>query len=207
MERGLRDGLLQNRLGRGGGKKGGRHGGRRHIRGGRAAGAVPPFEIYPDSLYAAPAEVRSLIHARCVAAEEVYRLYGKRVAGGDVEVFGGGMGSAAVRHDAVTVIERYELPSEAFPNGRLVTVGGGELLYYGELPYINGENGKRAFPFVRQACRDTAGCFFGTSVVERLDPPSQRAYNAVKNRKHEFLNRLSLGVLNVESARWDARTT
>ena len=33
--------------------------------------AVPPFEIYPDSLYAAPAEVRSLIHARCVAAEEV----------------------------------------------------------------------------------------------------------------------------------------
>ena len=165
--------------------------------------AVPPFEIYPDSLYAAPAEVRSLIHARCVAAEEVYRLYGKRVAGGDVEVFGGGMGSAAVRHDAVTVIERYELPSEAFPNGRLVTVGGGELLYYGELPYINGENGKRAFPFVRQACRDTAGCFFGTSVVERLIP-IQRAYNAVKNRKHEFLNRLSLGVLNVEDGSLDA---
>ncbi|MBS1314840.1 MAG: hypothetical protein HP048_05775, partial [Clostridia bacterium] len=46
-------------------------------------------------------------------------------------------------------------------------------------------------------------CFFGTSVVERLIP-IQRAYNAVKNRKHEFLNRLSLGVLNVEDGSLDA---
>ena len=64
--------------------------------------AVPPFEIYPDSLYAAPAEVRSLIHARCVAAEEVYRLYGKRVAGGGA--FGDGnlgvVNVLAQSHDA-----------------------------------------------------------------------------------------------------------
>lgn len=164
--------------------------------------AVSPFEIYPDSLYASPAEVRSLIHARCVPADEVFRLYRKRVAGEDVPVFGAPGKSAAVRHDAVTVIERYELPNEAFPNGRLIAVGGGELLWYGELPYVNGENGTRGFPFVRQACQETAGCFFGTSVVERLIPV-QRAYNAVKNRKHEFLNRLSLGVLNVEDGSLD----
>lgn len=50
--------------------------------------AVSPFEIYPDCLYSAPSEVRSLIHARCVSADEVFRLYGKRVVGTEVTVFG-----------------------------------------------------------------------------------------------------------------------
>lgn len=164
--------------------------------------AVSPFEIYPDCLYSAPSEVRSLIHARCVSAAEVFRLYGKRVVGTEVTVFGAEKKSAATRRDSVIVIERYELPNEDFPNGRMIAVGGGELLWYGELPYVNGENETRTFPFVRQACQEAAGCFFGTSVVERLIPV-QRAYNAVKNRKHEFLNRLSLGVLNVEDGSLD----
>ncbi|MCX4286529.1 MAG: hypothetical protein OSJ68_04460, partial [Clostridia bacterium] len=40
------------------------------------------------------------------------------------------------------------------------------------------------------------------SVIERVIPV-QRAYNAVKNRKHEFLNRLAMGVLTVENGSVD----
>ena len=50
----------------------------------------------------------------------------------------------------VFVIEKYEKPTPEYPNGRLITVAGGKLLYYGELPYKNGVNGDRAYPFVKQ---------------------------------------------------------
>ena len=39
-------------------------------------------------------------------------------------------------------------------------------------------------------------------MVERAIPV-QRAYNAVKNRKHEFLNRIAMGVLTVEDGSVD----
>lgn len=39
-------------------------------------------------------------------------------------------------------------------------------------------------------------------MVERAIP-IQRAYNAVKNRKHEFLNRIAMGVLTVEDGSVD----
>ena len=47
------------------------------------------------------------------------------------------------------------------------------------------------------------GAFFGTCVVDRMIP-LQRAYNAVRNRKHEFLNRLTMGVVAVEDGSVDA---
>jgi len=103
--------------------------------------------------------------------------------------------------DDVT-IERYEVPSKKHPNGRLIIVAGEKLLHDGELPYINGEDGKRCLPFVRQVSEDMVGTFFGRSVVERAIPV-QRAYNNIKNRKVEFLNRLACGVLAVEEGSVD----
>jgi hypothetical protein len=84
----------------------------------------------------------------------------------------------------------------------LEIVAGGKLLYQGDLPYQNGERGARIFPFVKQDCIRLPAAFFGSSVIDRLIPV-QRAYNAVRNRKHEFLNRLSLGVLTVEDGSVD----
>ena len=81
-------------------------------------------------------------------------------------------------------------------------MAGDQLLYDGELPYINGNDGERTFPFVRQVCLEQSGSFWGCSVIERIIPV-QRAYNAVKNRKHEFLNRVSMGVLTVEDGSVD----
>jgi hypothetical protein len=76
------------------------------------------------------------------------------------------------------------------------------VLYEGALPYCNGARGERTFPFVKQDCLRLPGAFFASSVIDRLIPV-QRAYNAVRNRKHEFLNRLSMGGLTVEDGSVD----
>lgn len=179
--------------------------------------AVSPFEIYPDKLNVEDMnEVESLIHARAVSSNYIYERFGVEVA--ETELFEGAMvysqATAAklplsavgmARSDASTgviLIERYTKPNNAYPHGRLEIVAGGKLLYQGELPYKNGERSERLFPFVKQDCMRLPAAFFGVSMVDRLIPV-QRAYNAVRNRKHEFLNRLSLGVLTVEDGSVD----
>ena len=171
---------------------------------------VSPFEIFPDNLYSEDIDgLNSIIHAKAVPVSDIKKKYGVAVAGEEVGVFNltgasvNGYGEVkSAMEDAAIVIEKYELPTEEFPSGRLITVAGGKVLYYGELPYKNGKNGTRGFPFVKQECIKVAGNFFGTSVIERLIPV-QRAYNAVKNRKQEFLNRLSMGVMTVEDGSVD----
>ncbi|MGN0817579.1 MAG: hypothetical protein ACI4L9_01300 [Candidatus Coproplasma sp.] len=177
--------------------------------------AVPPFEIYPYSLSEESLEAQpSIIHARAVAVEDIYSAYGVELAGRDIDEFSlspysesahsrNSTGSAkAVKHGYEIVIERYERPTAANPDGRMTVVAGDKLMYDGALPYLNGEGGTRAYPFVRQTCLSLAGGFFGGCIVDRLIPV-QRAYNAVKNRKHEFLNRISMGTIAVEDGSVD----
>jgi len=176
--------------------------------------AVSPFDIFPDSIFHEEIEdQKSLIYARAMHVDEVYALYGKQLKGGDVNVFtlaqndgfSNGNGkklTSGVVHDNVLVIERYEKPSHSFPNGRVVTVAQGQVLAISDLPYENGDESRRVFPFVRQVSINQAGCFFGVSIIERVIP-LQRAYNAVKNRKHEYLNRISMGVITVEDGSID----
>lgn len=175
--------------------------------------AVSPFEIYPDSLFRPSlSEVKSLIHARAMRVDDIEELYGVRVEGADVDVFklekasGGKFNktkiSSGIVSDNAIVIERYERPTKAFPNGRVITVAGDKIVAISELPYVNGKDFTRDFPFVKQDSISVPTCFFGTSVIERL-LPLQRAYNAIKNRKHEFLNRLSMGVITVEDGSID----
>ncbi|MDE6558221.1 MAG: hypothetical protein K2K39_03835, partial [Clostridia bacterium] len=169
---------------------------------------VSPFEIYPDSLseenlYEQP----SVIHARAVPADDIFTAYGVKVAGRDINEYvctGGAAGRLqhAVKHGYEVVIERYVRPNSQEPNGRLTIVAGDKLLFDGELPYINGDEGARVYPFVKQYCIPVAGSFFGTCIVDRLIPV-QRAYNAVKNRKHEFLNRIAMGMIAVEEGSVD----
>ena len=178
----------------------------------------PPYEIYPASLCAETVEEQaSLIHAKAMHVDDIFRLWGKRVKGTETDIvsfgdsgFVGGVGIKSLitsvkrktKKDYAVVIERYIRPSPDNPQGELAIVAGDELLWYGPLPYVNGVDGERGFPFIKQDCVKNVGCFFGTSVVERCIP-IQRAYNAVKNRKHEFLNRISMGVLAVEDGSVD----
>ena len=171
--------------------------------------AVPPFEIYPFSLSEEKLSAQpGIIHACAVPVSDIYAAYGVKLAGKDAAEFAFSpyaQGVTAVKNGGgyELVIERYERPAEGMPEGRFTAVAGGKLLYDGPLPYKNGENGTRDYPFVKQTSLPLAGSFFGASVVDRLIPV-QRAYNAVKNRKHEFLNRFALGMLAVEDGSVDA---
>jgi hypothetical protein len=185
--------------------------------GGISIQVCPPYEIYPDSLSASGLEAcRSLIHAKAYPVETIEDIWGVSVPGGEVSVIGmeysenAGAGSPGrylkvgenSKSGYAMVIERYEKPSKEYPDGRLVITAGGKVLYNGILPYQNGLDGARDFPFVRQTAFEQPASFFGVSLIERLIP-IQRAYNAVKNRKHEFINRLSTGVLAVEDGSVD----
>lgn len=180
---------------------------------------IPAFEIYPDSSFSADLDqCKSIIHARPYHVDDIEAVWGVRLEGKELDVFSidmttiglGGLGynatvpniTTTTKKDQELVIEYYERPSKQYPDGRLIIIAGDELVYYGALPYKIGENGKRDFPFVRQVCIERPGCFWGTSVIERLIP-IQRAYNAVRNRKKEFLNRIAIGILDVEDGAYD----
>ncbi|MCL2374911.1 MAG: hypothetical protein FWC82_00065 [Firmicutes bacterium] len=178
----------------------------------------PAYELYPSSLSAESLdELESLIHAKAMPLNEIRRVYGVDVGEEAIELHGqqavsliGGFGveSAAfgVRAAKVEghclVIERYTRPSPDCPTGEFIAIAGDKLLFCGEMPYLNGIHGERDFPFIKQDALRRTGGFFGVSVIERVIP-IQRAYNAVKNRKHEFLNRISMGVLAVEDGSVD----
>ncbi len=178
-----------------------------------------PFEIYPDSFTCETLDsCQSIIHARAVDAKKVASDYGLQVEGENLSIYSldsttvgfGGLGyssaapkiSKGIKQNSVLVLERYERPTEDYPFGRLTIVVGDNLVYDGELPYKLGSDYERDFPFVKQTSLNQVGSFWGVSVIDRLIP-IQRAFNSVKNRKHEFMNRLTMGVLKVEDGSVD----
>ena len=179
---------------------------------------VSPFEIFPDSsTYASIDDCKSIMHVRAFHVDTIKDVWGVEVEGKDVDVFTlenanltGGLGyfgkvskaGKTIKHNSALVIEKYESPTTKYPFGRLIIVAGDKVVYVGELPYVNKSENKRGFPFVSQCSIVNPNCFWGGSVVERC-VPIQRSYNAIKNRKHEFLNRLSMGVMAVEDGSID----
>ncbi len=178
------------------------------------------LECFPDSTFSEDVpQCRSFIHSRVVHVDEIYDLHGIEVKGEELEVWNisqtsvnsGGLGYTAntqkitstKRKNQTLLNEYYEIPSRRYPNGRLIIIAGDKLVYQGDLPYMVGEDKTRAIPFVRQVCIERPGHFWGVSIIERL-LPVQRAYNAVKNRKHEFLNRCVLQVLTYEEGAVDS---
>lgn len=173
--------------------------------------AISPFEIYPYSLAVEELDMQpSIIHAKALPVQDIYTLYGVKLEGRDIEELAAiipdvgckSATSCTVKRGYELVLERYERTTAERPEGRLTVVAGNKLLYDGELPYINGIENGRQYPFVKQVSLPVAGSFFGVSVVDRLIP-LQRALNALKNRKHEFLNRIAMGTVAVEDGSVD----
>lgn len=177
-----------------------------------------PFEIYPDSNFVEDIEeCNSIIETRAFPADEVNREWGVNLAGEDVNLFQLNNSSSisnlsgrsnytkvthSVNHDYLLLIERYEKPSRKHPNGKLTIICKDKLLYDGDMPYVNGAKNTRTYPFVKQISSKQLSCFWGTSIIERCIP-IQKSYNSLKNRKHEFLARLTTGVLTVEDGSVD----
>lgn len=177
-----------------------------------------PFEIYPDSNSADEIEdCKSIIEARVFPVDEVNEKFGTYFTGSDIDIFELGNSSFlsgmsgrsnitkvthSKKHNQVLLIERYEKPSKSEPNGKFTIICEDKLLYDGPLPYVIGSNGIEGFPFVKQVSIKQVGSFWGNSVIERCIP-IQRAYNAIKNKKHEFIERLTSGILTVEDGSVD----
>lgn len=181
---------------------------------------VNPFEIYPDSIWHDDVEhCKSIIHARAFTVEEIKDTWGKEIKGTDVNVLTvdasslniGSLGNMSSNYkisdrkqrDSAIVIEKWERPSKKYPNGRLIICTSNEILYVGDLPYMVGIENTRGLPFVVQKCIKVPSRFFGKSVIERLIP-IQRRYNAIKNRKAEYINRVTIGQMVYEEGSVDA---
>lgn len=168
----------------------------------------PPYEIFPDSPDCGSIkDCRSIIHAKAVHVADIKRIWGADVEEEAGAVMGFSDGNVPIESEKkkngyAVVIERYSRPNLMYPAGRLEVIAGDKLLYEGDLPFLVGVNGEADLPFVRQRSLPRAGKFFGTCPIERAIPV-QRAYNAVKNRKHEFLSRIAAGVLAVEDGSVD----
>ena len=177
-----------------------------------------PFEIYPDSNSALEIDdCNSIIEARAVDADYINMRWNKKIEGEDLDVynldnstfhsniFGKSNCSKITRtktQNQVLLIERYEKPNKNNPNGKLTIICKDTLLYDGELPYQAGFNDGRYYPFIKQVSIKQLACFWGMSVIERCIP-IQKAYNAIKNKKHEYISRLASGVLTVEDGSVD----
>lgn len=169
---------------------------------------VPPHEIYPDSVWRDDVKYcKSIIHARAYHVDDIMEMYGAKVEEESVDAITlqsfsgtGGMGyssgtfrsaSRRLKNHAI-VKEYYERPSKRYPQGRFIVVAGNKTLHAGELPYQIGKDGEREIPIIRAVSIKKPGCFFGVSVIERCIP-IQRRYNALRNRKAEYLNLVSIG--------------
>jgi hypothetical protein len=169
----------------------------------------PAQEILPDSCYKQDVkQCRSIIHAKTYDVDEIEEIFGVRVDPEETTAMQlqksmmgiGGLGygqggfyfiTSRLKNHAI-VKEYWERPSKKFPKGRLIIVCSNKRLYYGDLPYPVGKDYKLDLPFRKVDCITRGGVFFGKTVIERLIPV-QRRYNALKNRKAEYLNRAAIG--------------
>jgi hypothetical protein len=178
----------------------------------------PAQEILPDSSSASDVtKCKSLMHCKAFATEDIINIWGVEVAPEKVEVekliksthgmgglgfgFGYGQGGFMVHNVKLEkhaiVKEYWEIPTKKYPEGRLIIVAGGKLLYAGKLPYLVGDDNKPGIPFTMLVCLKRPGLFWGKTVLERLIPV-QRRYNALRNRKAEYLNRAAIGQYDIE---------
>jgi len=172
----------------------------------------PAPEIFPESPYNQKIEDnRSIIHAKIYPVKVVKEIWGVDVPPEESKVVrlqelmtGGGFigktytsGMRESLKEAVIVKEYHELPTKKYPMGRLIVVANHKLLSFGPLPYKIGKDGKLGLPFVKMCCIERPGLFWGRTVIERLIPV-QRRYNALRNRKAEYLSACAIGGWIVE---------
>ena len=172
-------------------------------------GILTPYEVFPDSLYNQDiSDCQSILIHQVKDVNEIYNLYGIKAEPQQLETFtvaavpsAGGYGYESavlsnltgMRDNCNTVDTYFIKPCRDYPNGIMaIVIGGTELYYYGEIPFKIGEDGERGIPLVKFCSGKRTGQFFGYSYVERLIPV-QRAYNALKNRKLDYLSRCALG--------------
>lgn len=170
---------------------------------------VPPYQIFPETSYLnGLSDMRSIIHAKVYHIKDIEEMFGVQVEPEESQVMqleemksglggigysvGGWRGGYKQLKDHAVVKEYYERPSKKYPNGRFIVVAGKKTLHAGPLPFAIGKDEQVDFPFVQLKSITKPGSFWGKSIVERCIPV-QRRYNALRNRKAEYLNLVTIG--------------
>ena len=191
----------------------------REVREGNADTVVcNPYGILPDSPWRSHiSEVQSIIEARAMPVQEIYTRYGVVVDPEPVDALTGqivsstsalGIGGSLTRlvptqlQGHALVKEYWERPSVRYPQGRLIVVAHGKLLQIGPMPYKIGQDGAPDLPYTFWYSLKRPGSIWGVNIAERLEPV-QRSYNALRNRRHDALNRSSIGQWNAEEGSVD----
>jgi len=170
---------------------------------------IPPQEIFPDSCYHTSLDqCKSIIHAKAFSVDDIRDIWGVEVAPEVAETqkmvkamtglsglsYGqGGFMLHTVKLENHAIVKEYwEKSGKEYTQGRFIIVAGGKLIHAGELPYFIDDDNQPGLPFTKLDCIARPGTFWGKTVLERLIP-IQRRYNSLKNRKMEYLNRVSIG--------------
>lgn len=178
------------------------------------------FEFFLDSMWIPDWKDQPRIaRVRPMDVAIIESVYGQRVQGEEVEIYtlsgssfqsGGGYqkGSTSIfgvrkLKNAALVIEYCEMPTPLYPEGRVIICTKNVLLQATDMPYNTGDHDSKAYPFEPQKCIEVEGQAWGKSIVSRLIPV-QRRYNAIKNRKAEYLARATIGNLYYEAGSIDA---
>lgn len=169
---------------------------------------VSPFEVFPENPF--KVKNRSVMHVKVFTLDELYENFGIIDKGKPHSVFSmthslypvGNAGSRtyentaykSTKNDSILVYELFALPSRRYPDGRWVICTDNKLIHNGPLPEYLKNDGEYMLPFDIQKSINKMDYYFGDTVVTRLIPV-QRAYNTIKNRKREYINRLTIGVM------------
>ena len=172
-----------------------------------------PQEILPDSCFHQDIkDCKRIMHQRAYHVEDIYETWGKRIdpeenvaarlqrsmmGRGTYAYDGYSQGPNSMMRGFAIVKEEWERPSEKYPQGRLIVVANQTLLFYGPLPYKCDPGGVLGIPMSKVVCLLRPGVFWGDTVLRRLIP-LQRRYNALRNRKAEYLALCSIGTWIIE---------
>ena len=170
----------------------------------------PASEIFPDSVYNADvSDCHSMIHAKLYDIKTIKEIWGIDIspeesqaaalqrALTDIGMKEKAVGATNSLKNMAIVKEYHEMPSAEWPEGRFIVTAGKKLLDFSPLPYRIGPNGELGLPFAKACCITRPGVFWGKTVTERLIP-IQRRYNALRNRKAEYLANCAIGGWIVE---------
>lgn len=177
----------------------------------------PAPEIFPDSTFHQKiTDCQSIIHAKIYPCSLIKDIWGIEVPPEETKAVrlqqlmtGGGLigkvyatGVNESLKEAAIVKEYYEMPSAKYPEGRQIIVANRKLLYFGKLAYRIGTNGTLGLPFTKICCIERPGVFWGRTILERMIP-LQRRYNALRNRKAEYLTSCAVSSWVIEKGSVD----
>ncbi len=164
---------------------------------------VPITDLYPDPKARMAKGVISrcgwIIHSHIVDLAEAQDRYGEAALALDGEIAGGQdgyiesrmasivgdaqTGASGGKKSAVVLKEMWEKPSLRYPEGRLITIGGGRVLRYEEKWPCKKRD---TFPFVPLAFVNGPGSFYGLNAVYDLIG-AQRTYNRAVTALDQYL--------------------